>query len=337
SSHRHSLSKKERLSYINAVKCTQTKKGITKNQFGIKQFTIFEDFAFEHAKQTPYVHLVGHFLSWHRYILKTFETALREQCGYDGAQPYWDYALDYNKFAQSPIWDATYGFGGNGFPVDLSLPNPNAPGIPGYEYRSGGGCVMDGPFKNYIIRLPRRDLTVPEPRCIERAWNIEYFQHFMHRSTELQLYTEPTFTRFLSTELDKIPDIFNYPPGAIETINMHTAFHLSIGGTEADGFMSPFDPLFYMLHANMDRIWRRWQSMDPEVRHNEYGGTDIPAPIIPIPDPDPYGMGWLGVNITADFKITLSGLAGPIAVEKMQDTTSDYLCYDYDTTYKPLV
>jgi tyrosinase len=101
--------------------------------------------------------------------------------------------------------------------------------------------------------------------------------------------------------------------------------------------MSPFDPLFYMLHANIDRIWRRWQSLDPEVRHNEYGLTDIPSPAIPLPNPDPYGFGYLGVNITADFKITLSGLAGPIPVKLMQDTTSDYLCYDYDTTYEPLV
>lgn len=34
------------------------------------------------------VHMVGQTFPWHRYALWTYETALRDECGYSGAQPY---------------------------------------------------------------------------------------------------------------------------------------------------------------------------------------------------------------------------------------------------------
>ena len=34
------------------------------------------------------------------------------------------------------------------------------------------------------------------------------------------------------------------------------------------------DPLFYLHHAWLDRIWRKWQLKDPEVRDKEMGGNN---------------------------------------------------------------
>lgn len=48
----------------------------------------------------------------------TYETTLRIECNYTGAQPFWDYTLDTPEkgghFATSPIFDPVYGFGGGG-------------------------------------------------------------------------------------------------------------------------------------------------------------------------------------------------------------------------------
>jgi tyrosinase len=53
------------------------------------------------------------------YLLYIYETALIYECGYNGAQPFWDWTLDDPEnngaqFNNSPIFDPVYGFGGNG-------------------------------------------------------------------------------------------------------------------------------------------------------------------------------------------------------------------------------
>jgi hypothetical protein len=35
------------------------------------------------------IHGTGTFLPWHRYAIQLWETALRTECEYKGAQPYW--------------------------------------------------------------------------------------------------------------------------------------------------------------------------------------------------------------------------------------------------------
>ena len=44
----------------------------------------------------------------------------------------------------------------------------------------------------------------------------------------------------------------------------HNAVHNSIGG-DMGHFMSPLDPLFWLHHANVDRIWAQWQAQHPDV------------------------------------------------------------------------
>ena len=60
----------------------------------------------------------------HEYLLRT-------ECGYSGAQPYWDEARDAGSFATATILDPKTGFGGDG-------KGPN-------------GCLADGPFANYTV------------------------------------------------------------------------------------------------------------------------------------------------------------------------------------------
>ena len=90
----------------------------------------------------------GSFLTWHRYFTWAYEQALRNECGYKGAQPYYAW----NKYAadplSSPMFDGSeYSMSGDGSFVEHEGPEA-APGIilkPG----KGGGCITSGPFKKY--------------------------------------------------------------------------------------------------------------------------------------------------------------------------------------------
>lgn len=42
----------------------------------------------------------------------------------------------------------------------------------------------------------------------------------------------------------------------------HAAVHIAVGG-DMDSASSPADPLFWLHHANIDRIWAAWQTKNP--------------------------------------------------------------------------
>lgn len=103
----------------------------------------YDDLVYTHIQQTFSIHYTGHFLPWHRYMVAVYESMLRSECNYAGAQPYWDWTLDTpaNKWASSPVFDPVTGFGGNGVPTPTDPNDPFA--VPG---RTGSGYVVDGPF-----------------------------------------------------------------------------------------------------------------------------------------------------------------------------------------------
>lgn len=51
-----------------------------------------------------YIHLTGNFLYWHRMFVWTFEQTLRNECGYQGYLPYWNYAKTSEDLLNSPMY-----------------------------------------------------------------------------------------------------------------------------------------------------------------------------------------------------------------------------------------
>ena len=45
-------------------------------------------------------------------------------------------------------------------------------------------------------------------------------------------------------------------------LGAHAAVHIAIGGT-MNSSSSPADPIFFLHHANIDRIWAEWQENNP--------------------------------------------------------------------------
>ena len=61
----------------------------------------------------------------------------------------------------------------------------------------------------------------------------------------------------------------------------HGAVHVAVGGEMATE-RSPADPLFWLHHATIDRIWARWQEKHPAQRPKNTTERLKPAPLIDV-------------------------------------------------------
>lgn len=54
---------------------------------------------------------------------------------------------------------------------------------------------------------------------------------------------------------------------------VHAGGHFSMGGLGVDAYSSAGDPAFWLHHAQVDRVWSLWQSLDPRARLSQTWGT----------------------------------------------------------------
>ncbi|KAJ3121867.1 hypothetical protein HK098_003320 [Nowakowskiella sp. JEL0407] len=314
------LTSRQQKKYTDAIKCMFTKTALTTpNAPGARHR--FDDFCSVHIRQTDHIHLVGHFLPWHRLMMSVFEEYLHAECGYDGGIPYWDWSLDagITEFPNSPVFSPT-GFGGNGDYIPVDPSNTTGVFFPG---RTGGGCVKDGPFVGLNINVGPGNSTAYNPHCISRDLVPDLSLALTPQNVNFTL-SKPDFYHFdyyLQGE-DFFRTGFNF-----SEFGVHGAGHFVIGGTlgsMGSQYSSCSDPTFYLHHAQIDRLWWLWQMQNPSVRLTEIGGPIDPVPLFgPVPTPTR--------NVTLDFPIDLAELTAPwnITVGDMMNTVGGPLCYDY--------
>ncbi|KAH6723859.1 hypothetical protein BKA61DRAFT_626744 [Leptodontidium sp. MPI-SDFR-AT-0119] len=291
----------EKDAYIDAVLCLTKTDAISGISGTVNRY---DDFHAVHNNQTPNIHWVGHFILWHRYITAAYEAALRDE--------YWDWARDADTTSSSStaifetdIFSPTAGFGGNGPYIAETTPEQNPFGITG---RTGGGCVPDGPFA-----YPAFQVNYPGPaKCLTRDFIPTIMNTFAAKANVDVVMAQLDYTAF-AKQVENEP-VFSIP-------NIHGSGHFGVGGvlgTIGNAYNSPGDPLFYLHHGNLDRIFAEWQNIDLEQRLNEVGG-----PIIPFN----YG----GENVTLDFTINLTPIAPAITLREALNAQGDTFCYTYDT------
>lgn len=148
---RSTLSTTERKAYIKAVQCLASKPPKTPTSLVPGVRNRYDDFVATHINQTLSIHGTGNFLSWHRYFTWAYEQVLRDECGYTGTQPYYNWAWWAADPKKSPVFDGSEtSISGDGAYVanrsGVCIPSPQACGIELPPAR-GGGCVESGPFK----------------------------------------------------------------------------------------------------------------------------------------------------------------------------------------------
>jgi tyrosinase len=184
------------------------------------------------------------FLPWHREYLRRFELDLRKEVA-DVSIPYWDWTFDATlrpangvpAWKQSPVWQEDY-MGGNGDPDNDSV-------------------VMDGPFRDWktqevdmhghpsIKDKLRRNFANDIPTLPSQ---IDLYNAF-----SLEFYDTPywdVFSRGFRNALE------GWPNGP----QLHNRVHVWVGET-MELNTSPNDPVFFLNHSNVDRLWALWQDI----------------------------------------------------------------------------
>ncbi|KAK5652225.1 hypothetical protein OQA88_10722 [Cercophora sp. LCS_1] len=285
--------------------------------------TIFDDFQSAHILQTEIVHHAGQFLPYHRLFVWAHEEALRRECGYRGAQPYWNETLDAGSFSASLLLDPVTGFGGNGV--------------------GASRCIAAGPFANYTNPLGpghamadhRIERTITD--FVSWAGHARYAQRCLAKSGWVSFWT------------------------CVED-GPHSAGHGGVGAQMGNPISSPGDPLLYMHHACLDMLWATWQAANSAVRLTEMGGknrgdvatefpgelfpTDIPPPpgfpgfggpggpagpdlTRPADVPEPIVIGDAGSTTTLSHVLQMNGLTADRTVGQVMNTLG-FLHYVYD-------
>ncbi|KAL9083798.1 MAG: hypothetical protein Q9165_008357 [Trypethelium subeluteriae] len=156
------LHNQTRLEYIKALKCLTTLPSKIDPVKVPGARSRYDDFEAAHIINTRLIHATGLFLAWHRHFVQLFETALREECGYSGYQPYWDWARYANlPLKSNPLYDGSAtSISGNGryipnrnatlAPLPMPLKDPPALYIPP---GTGGGYIYDGPILDWELHL----------------------------------------------------------------------------------------------------------------------------------------------------------------------------------------
>ncbi|KUI59385.1 Tyrosinase [Cytospora mali] len=297
----------QQLEYLDAVKCLMNTPSEQSDVY-TGSTSRFDDFLGLHISQTGNVHFCGQFLPWHRYFLQLYQNALEDACGYTGPIPYWNWALDAtgdDPLVSSPLFDATYGFGGNGpyianvsgFPIDYqSLIH-----VPG---RTGGGCVADGPFANFNVSMGPGNHTEYNPHCLRRD-----FSPIILKNAANQSVIDLTLTATDFWHLDRFVQGTSLELDGMMT---HGAGHTGIGGQVGETRYS------ILITGALT-------------------GSDWPARNTSIGGPDKMWSGeyaYFGYveyeNITLDTPLYFDKMAEPITVRDTMDTENGLFCYVYE-------
>ncbi len=192
--------------------------------------------AMHHAHQGPA------FLPWHREFLRRFESDLQ---GIDPSVtlPYWDWSTD-NTTTSQP-WHVEL-MGGNG--------------------RASDQQVTDGPLAFSAGKWPI---------------NIDTPPNFLTRNFGVGASSLPSASDVAAvlaiTPYDSAP--WNTSPVASfrnqlegwRGPNIHNRVHLWVGGA-MEPMSSPNDPVFFLHHCNIDRLWAQWRAMHPAEGYQPVSG-----------------------------------------------------------------
>ncbi|KAE8153500.1 hypothetical protein BDV25DRAFT_168743 [Aspergillus avenaceus] len=310
-----------RLEFIGAIQCLQdTPPTISADLMeiypGVK--SRYDEFLAVHIQLVKHIHFTADFLAWHRYFIHLFEQDLKSKCNFTGSLPYWEWGFDAAAPQDSPIFNGEPdSFGSNGEfipnrePVYWDAIKDYVP--PG----TGGGCIYQGPFSNYSIDMG----PINTPGLTPVDYDFAYNPHCVTRDllpsiTSISLAFRNTTDLILSYDtiewfqavMQKDP---RYPLPHVPH-GVHRAGHVGTGRVMADVAGSPGDPVFWIHHAQIDRVWTIWQGLDPETRRNAIWGThtiwnDPPSPEMSLDEM----LGYFFVGEDVMFGDVMDTLSGP--------------------------
>ena len=310
-----------KLSYTRAVNCIMNQPSQLDPTVYPGATNKFQDYAAIHIARSLNIHVSGFFLTWHRYYLQLWLNDLQHTCGYTGPLPYWDWPFTANDLTGSQVF--------NGLSTSISgdgVYNDTGPIVLGPNFSlphgSGGGCVTTGPFANYETTFAPVPITVALSGGPLPANTFDYSPACLTR--DLNTYVAQTFTTQAQADAAvAAPDIETFQAlinGNVTAGNLglHLGAHFTVGGTASNLFVSPQDPIWYLLHGYLDKLYTEWQLKNPSAARG-VSGTETFQNTPP------------SANVTADSCLPDWGyFSGSLPLYELLDTTSGPLCYRYE-------
>ncbi|HEU4406503.1 MAG TPA: tyrosinase family protein [Polyangiaceae bacterium] len=207
------------------------------------------------AEPLNFAHWNIGFCAWHREFLRHFELALQAEEP-DAALPYWDWA-DHDRTRDRVFTD---GFLGRLLPGRQPAPMP------------GGNLAHDGPQPRPAWWPAegvgwRIAAELQEPLYPSETTNAAVLNATLHRgvaeSGGVPVGWPPTAAALQGLIEMGAPSPEEHPfwffwDALEQGWRTHNAAHNFLGGQMA-GSLSPNDPVFWLLHAEVDRLWHLWQ------------------------------------------------------------------------------
>ncbi len=219
--------------------------GITTTSLGIpgpsKPVSSWDRFVAWHSAAMGVAHRGPLFLPWHRMMLRTLEQLLQQVLGDPSfGLPYWDWAADGQltpaQQLAAPLWS-----NGNGL---------------------GNGTSAPGPFTLAAFPVRLASNSIGQLRQVNRA---------LQRARGVSAATLPTkamtAAAVAATPYDVAPwntssasGFRNRVEGWNPPNQLHNLVHIWTGGDMLPA-SSPNDPVFFLNHCNVDRIWEKWMQL----------------------------------------------------------------------------
>lgn len=191
----------------------------------------YDQYVQEHVNTMGSAHRGPAFFPWHRAFLRRLEMDL-QAVDSSVSLPYWNWSLDNSPV--SSIWNAEL-MGGNGRPSD--------------------GRVMTGPF---AFDAGNWTLTVGANPDLRRRFGVGIATLPAPADVSAALGVTPYDVSPWS--LSSGGGFRNTAEGWIAGPQMHNRVHVWVGGTMLP-LASPEDPVFFLHHCFVDKLWADWQTL----------------------------------------------------------------------------
>jgi len=321
------MSKVERTEWISAIQCIANmphNTSVIETQYLPDNPPIdpnssyYDDYVYTHMDLVANIHLTGYFFPWHRNFIHVIEAAMQKHCGYKGAMPWWDWTKDSADLYNSQFFkdtDPSSGLGGWGNPAaDME--------------------VQDGALAGFRV-------TYPYQHTLRRNYTLQPWLHggrFYEASDKManQSFTASEYDRLVNTYVGDYP---GFQTDVEDWKGIHFGIHDIVGGDLAAyctagapstchdiwRAYTPNDPVFWLHHATIDKLWSDWQNKHPENKHAFSGGS------MPAQDKDTYRKYPVGLPPALELsdRLPTTGLFGEVRISDVLSTTGGYLCYVY--------
>lgn len=222
------------------------------------------------------------FAPWHRVMLMVFEQNLQRALNDTNfGLPYWDWAKDGDlptrRQSASAIWGAAC-MGGQGDPVTTGP----------FAFRRNDPAT----FRVLLSTNSAGELRSVN-RGLRRAFGVSAAAlpktaHVTH-ALALSPYDMPSWDADTNSFRNRVEGWVN-DDGVSQTW-LHNLVHVWIGG-EMLLASSPNDPVFFLNHCNIDRLWESWMSRNGRVYVPDMtAGADLKGHRIDDPISSPLGPG----------------------------------------------